>query len=58
MELAVVNADGKKGKGIAVSEQTFGAKFNVVTAKIDAAAKAKLFLKEIAAPPRHGSAVC
>lgn len=28
MELAVVNADGKKGKGIAVSEQTFGAKFN------------------------------
>ncbi len=28
MELTVVNADGKKGKGIAVSEQTFGAKFN------------------------------
>ena len=30
---------------------TFGAKLNVVTAKIDAPAKAKLFLKEIAAPP-------
>jgi hypothetical protein len=30
--------------------ETFGAKFNVVTSRIDAPAKAKLFLNEIEAP--------
>ena len=31
--------------------ETFGAKMNVVTSKIEAPAKAELFLKAIAAPP-------
>ena len=32
-------------------DKTFGAKLNVVAAKIDAKAKARLFLKEIISPP-------